>query len=448
MTKFYLHCCRIEKQTIIELPAEIVSPEHAQNDVETMDEIIKNFILSEQNDKNQSKEIPSNTGPASDVSVTDIVVTSLSDMGDASSREGNIELKSYQKPINFRKQIASEHLILVSPLLNRLLNRQALPDPQRTNIFNPNIRNIYVNDMQNQLKRLGMDNTVYNIHHLIRNRLSQVNNANSNKNRVENTNVGIKQRTKLPLLYYTPFINDEQVLDVPSDFASIASFDPNDCCGENPSKQINIFDRINRGMKLNQSEVMNVNSRKMKQIISGTRTNDKFNSDLDDADETDSDIIMENISLNGPAANYRADGHIQQGFKYNEFPELRIGNPFERTTTVPSMLTNDGIYINKLKIRKGGIAIAGPNGVATAGSGGTAIVGPGGVAYTKPNGLAVAGPGARVISVPRSTNLQEFLSNMQTFAQGRSSLDNFPIPEGARIVAFGPIIYYNKDDNI
>lgn len=85
----------------------------------------------------------------------------------------------------------------------------------------------------------------------------------------------------------------------------------------------------------------------------------------------------------------------------------------------------EGPSIVKLKVRRGGVAIAGPGGVATAGSGGTAIVGPGGTAYTTQDGTAVVGPGGRLIE------LGSYVS------KGRSDHHQ----EG-RIIATGPVIYY------
>lgn len=426
-----------------------MNSEQQQNDAHVMDEIVKNFILNEQKnmETNEQKNEEKNNNAKTYVnamSVTDVVVSALPDTVGGSSREGDLELIPHDKVISTRSEISPEHVILISPLINRLLNKQALPEPQITNIFKSDNKKSQINNLQH----FDMDNTVYNIHHLMRNKLSQFNSGLLPQGVISNNKITTKRRMKLPLIYYSPFISDDQILDLPSDFENLAGFNPNDCCGESPSQQSDVLDRISRGMKFDQANKPKANSKMLRHDISGKRLNDKFNAEMD-TEEVDADIIMENISLNGPAANYRSDGHSQHGYKYNELPELRISNPFERTTPAPPpVLNNDGIYINKLKIRKGGIAIAGPNGVATAGSGGTAIVGPGGLAYTKPNGLAVAGPGARVISVPSSTNLHEFFKNVDTLAQGRSNAGDFPIPEGARIVALGPIIYYNKDDNV
>lgn len=100
-----------------------------------------------------------------------------------------------------------------------------------------------------------------------------------------------------------------------------------------------------------------------------------------------------------------------------------------------------GPRIFKLKVRKGGVAIAGPGGIATAGSGGTAIVGPGGTAYTTQDGTAVVGPGGRVIEIP---------SNFHTTkieARTSQNPDEVYIPPGGRILANGPFVYYGKHHN-
>ncbi|XP_068081597.1 uncharacterized protein [Anabrus simplex] len=90
-----------------------------------------------------------------------------------------------------------------------------------------------------------------------------------------------------------------------------------------------------------------------------------------------------------------------------------------------------GPFITRLLVRKGGVAIAGPGGIATAGSGGTAIVGPGGVAYAKPNGLSIVGPGGKVVSLPAG------------LTEPRSGEE---LPPGARVLAVGPTVYYHPPE--
>lgn len=102
--------------------------------------------------------------------------------------------------------------------------------------------------------------------------------------------------------------------------------------------------------------------------------------------------------------------------------------------TQQDALRHGGIVIQKLKVRKGGIAIAGPGGVATAGSGGTAIVGPGGYALAHPRSLTIAGPGAKVIAIPANVSLRDALE--------RTNLDQQILPQEGRIVATGPTVYY------
>lgn len=98
--------------------------------------------------------------------------------------------------------------------------------------------------------------------------------------------------------------------------------------------------------------------------------------------------------------------------------------------------TGDGIFVQKIKVRKGGVAIAGPGGIATAGSGGTAIVGPNGFAYTQPDSLAIAGSGTKVVAVDPGVNLADIIAN-STNSAGH-------VPRLGKIVAIGPVVYYNK----
>lgn len=140
------------------------------------------------------------------------------------------------------------------------------------------------------------------------------------------------------------------------------------------------------------------------------------------------------------------DTHQQKATKSDEDvemvknPEGQFKGPFSsyfnsQKEQVVEALKSGGVIIQRLRVRNGGIAIAGPNGVATAGSGGTAIVGPGGIALTHPRSLTIAGPGARVIAVPESTDLQELAL--------RSSARDLSL-EGV-LVATGPVVYYNPE---
>lgn len=92
--------------------------------------------------------------------------------------------------------------------------------------------------------------------------------------------------------------------------------------------------------------------------------------------------------------------------------------------------------IARLKVRRGGVAIAGPGGIATAGSGGTAIVGPGGTAYTTREGTAVVGPGGKVVHVPQFPVYAKSVDG--------SEPREFVPPAGSRTVAEGPIVYYDN----
>ena len=108
---------------------------------------------------------------------------------------------------------------------------------------------------------------------------------------------------------------------------------------------------------------------------------------------------------------------------------------------------NAGPYITRLLVRKGGVSIAGPGGIATAGSGGTAIVGPGGVVYTSPNGLAVVGPGGKVVSLPTGADLSVLTSNVTTSSSdSEGSTPRFNIPPGGKVVATGPVVYFHPPE--
>lgn len=107
--------------------------------------------------------------------------------------------------------------------------------------------------------------------------------------------------------------------------------------------------------------------------------------------------------------------------------------------------TGSGVFIHRLKVRKGGVAIAGPGGIATAGSGGTAIVGPGGVAYTQPDSLAIAGSGTKVVAVDPTINLGDLANRTSSLLGNKSKFDTvFPPSRIGKVVAVGPVVYYNK----
>lgn len=105
-----------------------------------------------------------------------------------------------------------------------------------------------------------------------------------------------------------------------------------------------------------------------------------------------------------------------------------------------------GFFINRLKVRRGGVAIAGPGGVATAGRGGAAIVGPGGLAYTQPGGMAIAGPAAKVYALSPDVDLNQVIAQLQKKTANDGTLPRSHVVEGGRLVAIGPIIYFNKND--
>lgn len=107
--------------------------------------------------------------------------------------------------------------------------------------------------------------------------------------------------------------------------------------------------------------------------------------------------------------------------------------------------TGDGIFVQQLKVRRGGVAIAGPGGIATAGSGGTAIVGPGGFAYTHPGSVAIAGSGSQVVAVDPQIDLGDIVNqNIRNRTRPGAYPNRVRPPRVGRVVAIGPVIYYNR----
>lgn len=154
------------------------------------------------------------------------------------------------------------------------------------------------------------------------------------------------------------------------------------------------------------------------------------------------------IQADGTIESKQAPQIIKQSIRVEDRPlepeeeekseNIRVGNEGSRKVFSKDN-TGNGIFIQKLKVRKGGVAIAGPGGIATAGSGGTAIVGPNGVAYTHPDGLAIAGSGTKVVAVDPSIDLNEVIKN--TVLNGTRHVPNTRV---GKVVAVGPVVYYNK----
>lgn len=124
-------------------------------------------------------------------------------------------------------------------------------------------------------------------------------------------------------------------------------------------------------------------------------------------------------------------------------------------------ITLPGKLVQRLKIVRGGTAIVGPQGVATASDGGTAIVGPDGVAYIKPNAVAIVGPGSRVVLLPVDLDFNRLINQLsKRYASQQmdmsglsgeyvlnddgSTIKQVFLPTGGKIVASGPIIYHDK----
>jgi hypothetical protein len=164
-------------------------------------------------------------------------------------------------------------------------------------------------------------------------------------------------------------------------------------------------------------------------------------------------FIMENgelkeISMNG---NPLQNGRKMSEEVSTEDKEEERGNKDENQNTEVIMETggkgNGGPFITRLMVRKGGVSIAGPGGIATASSGGTAIVGPGGVAYTSPNGLAVVGPGGKVVGLPSGADLSVLTSQIAASDTNNGSTPRFlNIPPGGKVVATGPVVYFHPPE--
>lgn len=113
--------------------------------------------------------------------------------------------------------------------------------------------------------------------------------------------------------------------------------------------------------------------------------------------------------------------------------------------------TSSGPTLTRIVLRRGGVAVAGPGGIATAAFGGTAIVGPGGIAYTAPDSTAVAGPGARVVAVPSERLLDMYKAFRHANERGLSAYRPEwlgTIPHDGRLVAVGPAIYRNPPEEL
>lgn len=157
-----------------------------------------------------------------------------------------------------------------------------------------------------------------------------------------------------------------------------------------------------------------------------------------------------------------------------------------------------GPQIKRLVVRRGGVAIAGPGGIATAGSGGTAIVGPGGSAYSNKHtasgssadvpvpagGISMAGYGPQMVQGPTGyyapypqqnngfgRSLQDARAGGTAYLSADGVAYTFPtpsrgltaasqrrrdagdgreisLPDGAKLIATGPIVYYNPEPSV
>lgn len=185
-----------------------------------------------------------------------------------------------------------------------------------------------------------------------------------------------------------------------------------------------------------------------KAIDSTSSTTNLPNTKLENNTQNDDEFSIEGLQIldinkTKPSKNNSQNVENRQMDDDDDEPLIEEDKFFKKPEPVAGvqpvpMVPGNGIFIQKLKVRKGGVAIAGPGGIATAGSGGTAIVGPNGFAYTQPNGVAIAGPGSRVISVDPDVNLSEFVQNITK---------NGSVSRLGKLVAIGPIVYHNLGQN-
>ncbi|KAF0762007.1 DUF4774 domain-containing protein [Aphis craccivora] len=223
-----------------------------------------------------------------------------------------------------------------------------------------------------------------------------------------------------------------------------------------------------------------------------------------------SDVGM--VSTAGPQTRKRSRRNTAARSEEEKGALLNHVRPFKPTTTTaePTKMFpwspdkqatehngDTGPQIKRLVVRRGGVAIAGPGGIATAGSGGTAIVGPGGSAYSTKHtasgasadvpipagGISMAGYGPQVVQTPTgyyapypppqgngfarsvdagtggtavlSTDGVAYTfpapSRGLTSSQRRRGADEareISLPDGAKLIATGPIVYYNPEPSV
>ena len=209
------------------------------------------------------------------------------------------------------------------------------------------------------------------------------------------------------LANYFPIIIRNPLQEIASAISGVVQYGPN-------ASLTPINCRLPRDVGEQQLNNLNLNEMaiKMSEMLSNLKTRKIDNDDYDDND-------IENIRL----------------ILKDKKPVTLSGNENKRYWNREN--TGNGIFIHRIKVRHGGVAIAGPNGIATAGNGGTAIVGPNGWALTQPNSVAIAGPGSRVIGVDPTTDLKPLAEEILKL--------NGSLPRNLedRIIAKGPIIYYN-----
>nr|CAD7578139.1 unnamed protein product [Timema californicum] len=257
----------------------------------------------------------------------------------------------------------------------------------------------------------------------------------------------MSSRISWPFADYFPIVINDPLLAMFSAFTNMVEYGPAaDVCrkldgtSSRQSKQMREFDEVSQSDRRGRGGVITFEKSRPSWTFLGNARDNSGNVRTIPEIETEVDSIkdLDTISASSNKSTLETEEDIE---------ELRK-NKDDETEIVMSSGNRKGAgpFITRLVVRRGGVSIAGPGGVATAGSGGTAIVGPGGVAYTSPNGLAVVGPGGKVVSLPSGLDV--------VFTQDNSTSNDFDgsqprvakIPPGGRLLATGPIVYYHQPE--
>ncbi|XP_072153672.1 uncharacterized protein [Bemisia tabaci] len=205
-------------------------------------------------------------------------------------------------------------------------------------------------------------------------------------------------------------------------FSTAVEYGTDSDCKQRDNQKIESLNRVKRGSELDTNEVasaqsLNESEGENKPEGEGEESHDVTNftviiisdekreEDTNRADkkldtDTDASGVLKNEILHYKDTYKDAPTHTNSLLKPLSFFSASTNKNKQEGGVIPSSREGStGPQISTLKVRKGGVAIAGPGGIATAGSGGTAIVGPGGTAYTTADGMAVVGSGGKVVSL-------------------------------------------------